>query len=285
MRISSFLTKSFHKLGWLPFLNFHSTIQVENEKILIPILGGQGYPNLHLSEPWMTEALKCLRPVFNGHFVDVGVNLGQTLIKAHAIFEDIQYVGFEPNPSCVHYVQELIKLNELEKYELFPLGVGSKTEVLKLIFFASDESDSSATIIEHYRPNNKEDHYIYVPVFDFHSINSFLPTKTSTLVKIDVEGAELEVLLGLKDWITINQPIFLLEILPVYTVENQARLNRQEQIEGLLKELNYKIARLKKTNPARIEEISKIGIHSSIDDSDYLAYPVASADKIENCFA
>jgi FkbM family methyltransferase len=179
----------------------------------------------------------------------------------------------------------LIKLNELEKYELFPLGVGSKTEVLKLIFFASDESDSSATIIEHYRPNNKEDHYIYVPVFDFHSINSFLPTKTSTLVKIDVEGAELEVLLGLKDWITINQPIFLLEILPVYTVENQARLNRQEQIEGLLKELNYKIARLKKTNPARIEEISKIGIHSSIDDSDYLAYPVASADKIENCFA
>jgi FkbM family methyltransferase len=285
MRISSFLTKSLHKLGWLPFLNIHSTIQVENKKILIPILGGQGYPNLHLSEPWMTEALKCLRPLFNGHFIDVGVNLGQTLIKAYAIFEDIQYIGFEPNPSCVHYAQELIKLNELKRYVIFPLGVGSKTEVLKLIFFASDESDSSATIIEHYRPNNTEDHYIYVPVFDFHSISSFLPAKPSTLVKIDVEGAELEVLLGLKDWIIANQPFFLLEILPVYTLENQTRFYRQAQIETLLRDLNYKIARLKKTNPVGIEEISKIGVHSSIEDSDYLAYPVSSADKIKDCFA
>src|SRR5580698_2194129 len=123
MRVPTFLAKALHKLRCLPFLNLNSTIELEKERILIPILGGQGYSNFNLSEPWMTETLKCLRPIFNGHFVDVGVNIGQTLIKAYAVFEDIHYIGFEPNPSCVHYVQELIKINELKNFHIFPMGV------------------------------------------------------------------------------------------------------------------------------------------------------------------
>ena len=285
MRVSSFFLKLFHKLRCLPFLNLNSSTQIEGKRIWIPVLGGQGYSNFDLSEPWMTEALKCLRPVFNGHFVDVGVNLGQTLIKAFAVFDEIQYTGFEPNPSCVHYVQELIKINALKGFHIFPVGVGSKTEVLKLIFFESDESDSSATVIEQYRPYNKEDHFIYVPVFDFQSISSFLPSKPSSLVKIDVEGAELEVLLGLQDWIKSYQPIILLEILPVYSTENQTRLRRQEEIESLLRNWNYKMSRLTKTNPAGIAEISTIGIHSTIENCDYLTYPVSISNKINSCFA
>jgi FkbM family methyltransferase len=285
MRVPSFLIRLLHKLRCLPLLNLYSAIRLERKRILIPVLGGQGYSNFNLSEPWMTETLKCLRPVFNGHFVDVGVNLGQTLIKACAIFEEIQYLGFEPNPSCVHYVQELIRINKLKGYDIFPIGVAAKTEVLKLIFFEADESDSSATIIEHYRPLNREDHFIYVPVFDFHSISSFLPENPYSLVKIDVEGAELDVLLGLQDWIKANQPYLLVEILPVYSSENQARLKRQEEIESLFRNWGYKMARLKKTIPASIEEIRTIGVHSSIVDCDYLIYPASLAGKIHNCFS
>ena len=164
------------------------------------------------------------------------------------------------------------------------MGVGTKTEVLKLIFFAPDESDSSATVIEHYRPLNKEDHFIFVPVFDFHALSSFLPMKPSSLVKIDVEGAEFEVLLGLDDWIKAYQPYLLLEILPVYSKENQDRLRRQEEIEALIRNWNYKISRIKKTNPIGIEEIGTIEIHSSIEDCDYLLYPASSIRKIESCF-
>jgi FkbM family methyltransferase len=285
MRVSPFLTKSLHKLKCLPFLNLFSAIEVEKKRILIPILGGQGYSNFKLSEPWMTETLKSLRPIFNGHFIDVGVNIGQTLIKAYAVFEKIHYLGFEPNPSCVHYVQELIRANDLKSFEIFPFGVGAKTEVVKLVFYASDESDPSATIIQHYRPFNKEDHYLYVPIYDLQSLGSFLPSEPSSLVKIDVEGAELEVLQGLNNWIMDYQPFFLIEILPVYSAENQTRLIRQEKIEELFKQWDYKIARLKKTIPSQIEEIDKIGIHSSIEDCDYFIYPVSTAAQVKTCFA
>jgi len=283
MRISHFLAKSLNKLKLLPLFNLSATIDINKKKIIIPLIGGQGYANLNLSEPWMTNTLQCLRPLFNGNFIDVGVNLGQTLVKAHTVFDHVNYIGFEPNPSCVNYAQELIRLNGLENYTIFPIGVAAKTEVLKLNFFAADKSDSSATIIEHFK-SSKEDHYIYVPVFDFHAISHFLPQQSSSILKIDVEGAELDVLLGLSDWIKAFHPLILVEILPVYSEENQSRLNRQIRIEELLQIWDYKIARIKKNSAISLQTIEKIGIHSVIEDCDYLLYPAHSAEKILKCF-
>jgi FkbM family methyltransferase len=284
MKLAPFFVRVLNKLRWLPLFNLRSTIVVNERKIAIPILGQLGYPNLHLSEPWMTEIFKRLKPFFNGHFVDVGVNIGQTLVKVHAVFGQVDYIGLEPNPSCVHYVQELVRINGLKGYRLFPIGVGAKTDVLKLNFFASDNSDSSASIIEHYRPGAKEDHFIYVPIFDFHAIRHFLPTGDLTIVKIDVEGAELEVLLGLLEWVKESTPLILLEILPVYSPENEDRLKRQDMIEGLMNSLNYKMARIKKSETVSIDPISAIGIHSVIEDCDYLMYPAQVEERLLDCF-
>jgi FkbM family methyltransferase len=221
----------------------------------------------------MIDILRGLRPLFNGHFIDVGVNIGQTLIKVNAVFNDVNYIGFEPNPSCVHYVYELLRINKLVGYQIFPLGIGNKSEVLKLNFFSSDKSDSSASIIQNYRPNHVEDHFIYVPIYDNAAIRRFLPSKETSIVKIDVEGAELEVLLGLVEWIKEFAPIIILEILPVYAPKNTTRLNRQLRIEDLFRSLDYKIARVIKEGSVQLELIDEIGIHSSLENSDYIVFP------------
>ena len=41
-------------------------------------------------------------------FIDVGVNVGQTLLKLKSISSEINYLGFEPNPNCVNYLKNLI---------------------------------------------------------------------------------------------------------------------------------------------------------------------------------
>jgi FkbM family methyltransferase len=284
MNIPPIVIKILNRLGWLPTFNLRSSTVVKGHKLGIPILGGQGVYNLSLSEPWMTETLTNLKPLFNGNFIDIGVNLGQTLLKAHAVFGSIKYAGFEPNPSCVHYVQELIRVNKLDGYNIFPLGVASQTDVLKLNFFDSDKSDSAATIIENYRPGNKEHHFIYVPVFDYNSIKKFLPENNFSILKIDVEGSELDVLQGLYDWIQAFTPLILVEILPVYSADNQYRLQRQSKIELLFKDLDYKIARIRKKDTVQLAQIESIGIHSNIEDSDYLAYPSTLSDKIIGLF-
>jgi FkbM family methyltransferase len=284
MRISHFLARVLNRLHCLSIFNGMATIRVNQKKFLIPLLGGQGYDNLHLSEPWMTDILLALRPLFNGDFVDVGVNLGQTLLKAHAVFDGVNYIGFEPNPSCIHYVQELVRRNGLKKTMLLPVAVGAKTEMLKLNFFASDKSDSSATIIENFRPLSPTDHFIFVPVFDPHLVSHFLPVNPVSILKIDVEGAEMEVLLGLREWINTCHPLILLEILPVYSAENRSRLDRQHKIEELLQAWDYQITRIQKGDRVRLEKIETIGIHSTIEDCDYLLHHASLNEKISACF-
>jgi FkbM family methyltransferase len=284
MRISRFLARVLNKLRLISTFNGTTKININKKKLIIPLVGRQGYDNLNLSEPWMTETLFGLRPLFNGYFVDVGVNLGQTLLKAHAVFDEFNYIGFEPNPSCVSYVQEIIRQNRFQKAAVLPIAVGEKTEMLKLVFFVPDKNDSSATIIENFRPYSVTDHYIFVPVFDIRKLTHFLPNKPFSILKIDVEGAEMDVLVGLNEWISSYCPLILIEILPVYTVENQARLDRQNKIEELLKAWNYKIARIKKKDLVSLENIETFGIHSNIEDCDYLLYHASLNEKITTCF-
>jgi FkbM family methyltransferase len=284
MNISHFSARVLNKLRLLPKVNSSVTIRVNQRTFKIPLLGRQGYDNLDLSEPWMTQVLLALRPLFKGDFVDVGVNLGQTLLKAHAVFGEVNYIGFEPNPSCVNYVQEMVRQNELKNFLILPIAIGAKTEVLKLNFFAADKSDSSASIIENFKQNTVPDHFIFVPVFDNSLFERFLPSRNHSILKIDVEGAEMEVLLGLNDWIKSYHPIILLEILPVYSPENLNRLNRQNKIEDLARAWGYKIGRIKKTDPVKLETIENIGIHSKIEDCDYVLYHEFITQEITSCF-
>ena len=64
----------------------------------------------------MSEVIQRLFKLKSGAFIDVGVNLGQTLLKVAAIDPGRAYVGFEPNPACVDYVWKLIETNNLETY-------------------------------------------------------------------------------------------------------------------------------------------------------------------------
>ena len=54
-------------------------------------------------EPWMLQNLVQIAEQAEGTFVDVGVNLGQTLLAVKSIGEDWDYLGFEPNPCCLFY--------------------------------------------------------------------------------------------------------------------------------------------------------------------------------------
>ena len=66
------------------------------------------------------------------------------------------------------------------------------------------------------------------------------------LIKIDVEGAELEVLESIKNLIKKHKPFIIIEILPVYSKENKSRLDRLKKIELLIDEFSYHIHLIRK---------------------------------------
>jgi len=226
----------------------------------------------------MVELLAKLLPLRPGAFFDVGVNVGQTLVKVKSIDADREYVGFEPNPNCVFYVGNLMKANSFRKCTLLPVGLFTEDCVLSLDIFSDNATDSSASLIKNFRPDNRARSQVFVPVFQFHSLTQILREKPVGLVKIDVEGAELEVVKSLLEVIKRDKPIILIELLPVYSEENAFRKNRQEELERILAGIDYAIARVEKKSSntfSGLTAIREIGVHSDLTRCDYVSLPSA----------
>ncbi len=270
-----FLIKLLRRLGLLSYLNLSFNYQLKNgKKIKVPIINAVGIENLVLAEPWMSQVIQQLLPMKNGFFFDVGVNVGQTLIKLKSINEEVGYIGFEPNPSCVYYVKELIRVNKFLDTELIPVGIAEENQIRPLFFYSEGDLDPSASIVENFRPEKtfkKE----YVPCFSYNSFDSILNNRTISILKIDVEGAELSVIKSLFSQIQIHRPFILVEILPIYNLQNKARSDRQKEIELIVTSLNYEIFRIIKQDGefSRFEILIEFGLTTKVEESDYLLCP------------
>lgn len=245
---------------------------IGNTAFKIPVHKGIGFSNLNDAEPWMTDLLQLLGSL-ETNFLDVGVNTGQTLLKWKALFPTSNYTGFEPNMNCVNYVNKLIKENKLDNCSIHPYGLSTSAESTKLFLLGNDPADSSATTIEGFRENEdrKEIEIQTIPLKE-------VTTEVFNLIKIDVEGSELEVIQSIFE--VQKDAVIICEILPVYKAENTKRLQRQQEIEKILKEHNYSIFRILKKDKISLEQIESFDIHGDLDKSDYVFIPEEKINSI-----
>ncbi len=274
-----------NRLGLVKKFNLTSTVRLNNKSLAIPLLKGTGLPNFYISEPWMIDLLKIVIPIDNKRFIDVGVNVGQTLLKLRSVSWDIDYVGFEPNSNCVQYVTTLVKLNKFENFRLIPVGIADETSLGELKFFTDRETDDAASILEEFRPEQPVISRAYIPIFTSKDIQETINLDEISILKIDVEGAELEVVKSFYEDIKTKNPIIFIEILPAYSEDNTYRLDRQNEIVKLLKDANYCIFHVQKPTDELIgfNELTDIGVHSDITACDYVMVPQSKREAfLEN---
>ena len=249
-------------------------VTLNKKKLRIPFLSRVGYPDCWINEPWMINLLKILLPLKDGVFIDIGANVGQTLINLKCVEPSIQYFGFEPNPLCTYCMIELIKKNNFKNCEIIPIGISNKNEIATLNFY-NREVDGAATIVENFR-SQKIKYKFFVPVQSFEYVYKKLNLKNISIIKIDVEGAELEIIKSLKSVLRDERPFILCEILPVYSKDNTFRKKRQDEIEKIIRTLDYKICRVEKEKNEKLTGLiclNKLGIHSDLSLCDYLFVP------------
>ena len=137
--------------------------------------------------------------------IDVGANIGNhTLYLASVVGCDV--IAFEPNPLLCAPLRETIRANALDKQvTLIQKGVGK---------------DSSKGIFEQETPANlggqsitllsrQEEDYEKATI-DITTLDSFNFKKVKA-IKIDVEGMELDVLIGAKNLLELDQPALFIE--------------------------------------------------------------------------
>jgi FkbM family methyltransferase len=230
---------------------------------------------------FLLEKLQHLIRNDGGMFVDVGINLGQTLLKLRSVSPEFKYVGFDPNPECIAYVNALVRLNGFENTTVYPIGLSDRAAVLQLQSYADDTTDSMASLIQDFRPAQKVRRRSNVPVFPMKNLNL---EATLRFVKIDVEGAEVEVIRGMMDALSRDRPLVLMEILPAYDINNVSRIERCREVEHIFRKLNYSCYRVRKTSRNTFESLQSlqsIEVHSDLTLSDYLWAPASLSKEIE----
>ena len=218
-------------------VNFSVRGTFDCQPIRVPILFGHGAQQFAIGERWMLAVLRSLLARRPGTFVDVGVNLGQTLLKVKLIDPGRRYCGFEPNPQAYQYATELVRQNGFAHCHLYPIGLAARIE------FAGDAFA--------------------------HELGNEV-----AVVKIDVEGGELEVLQGLHATVMRHRPFILCQILPVFERESETgrfRLRRQREIESLLARWRYRIFRIHLDGT--LSELDEIEAHADMTRCTYLFAP------------
>lgn len=237
-------------------------------------------------EPWLDNAYRAALSLKEGAFIDVGANLGQTLIKILAIDKERQYLGFEPQMDCCFYMDQFIKQNHLRNHVLLPIGLSDRAAALKLLKRRSDADDTASTI-ENFRPEDfyTETQIIYVTKGD-DILNDLQLTKVSA-VKIDVEGGELEVIRGLEGILRKYMPYVFFEVLNHFIVATNQQIDpetigyrerRNHQLEEVLRKIGFRIFNILPGDQlVEVEKIKPI-VSSDLRLTNYVAVHGHEAD-------
>lgn len=251
--------------------------------VRIPVIGGTGlgfFDQVRTNaETWKLDLYRFLLESRKGIFLDIGVNLGQTLVQIRTINPNRPYVGFEPNPRCIGYVERLAELNRYRNVELLAAAIGKQCGTMSLHLPEGRSTDSTATLIKDLRPSTRHMSRP-APVLSEHELEGLMAERSAGVIKVDVEGAELEVLLGLRGLLARDRPAVVCEVL---FADPNADLDwhqqRNQRLTRLLQVLDYEVYQVQKSACGR----SLLGL-DRIDEFQRGFYSPSTADQCDYLF-
>lgn len=150
------------------------------------------------------EELEIIRGVFplGGTFVDIGANVGNHSIFVGAFLSPAKIIPFEPNPLAWKLLLANLALNGLTGIaDLSHVGVG---------LGASDATGFGMS--EQFRNLGGARMLEGQGAIDLRTGDSLLARERPALIKIDVEGMELQVLEGLEATVHRSRPLLFVEV-------------------------------------------------------------------------
>ncbi|MEO7115550.1 MAG: FkbM family methyltransferase [Caldimonas sp.] len=161
--------------------------------------------------------------------VDIGANIGMIALHARSLVGKTgRVICFEPNPECASAVEEHMKLNGIRNVEVRRCALASAPGTLTLNL--TSEHSGTATLAPVRGTVVKS---IQVPV---RVGDDELERVAPKVIKIDVEGFELNVLQGLRKTLAKHKPILITELVD----EHLARAGTStDEIHEFLQEFGY----------------------------------------------
>lgn len=127
--------------------------------------------------------------------IDAGANIGLATIYFKEKYPDSKILAFEPNPNTIPILEENIETNRLNNVQIFNVALGKKK--CKRTFYI-DSSGNCAFSTSSFQKNAWNGKQRTLPIeVNVEKLSEYISEDVG-LVKIDIEGAEAEVLEDLK---------------------------------------------------------------------------------------
>lgn len=177
-------------------------------------------------ESWMWNYLQ---PENGDNFIDVGAHVGKYALKvARMVGNTGLVVAVEPHPWNYRALLGGVRLNALRNVITLNIAAWKKTAPKSLVMFIGNEGGRHSLKKFEYSTSD----YIRVHGRDLDGVFKELNVKSVDWIKVDVEGAEVEVLTGLRDTIRTKHPKIVVEV----SNENL------EAVFKLMKEARYTVS-------------------------------------------
>jgi len=214
----------------------------------IEILNFDGY------EPREFDMIRRLvRPGFT--VLDIGANIGWFSLSLARLHPDVEVYAFEPIPKTFAYLAANTELNRLANVHPKSFGFSNAAGELDFFYYPEGSVNASAANLS----DRTDALRITCPVstMDAWVADSGL---TVDFVKCDVEGAELFVLQGGPEMLTVQQPMIFTEMLRKWSARFGYHPN---QIIALLSAAGYACFRIDDGGLAEFEEMDESTVETN----------------------
>jgi FkbM family methyltransferase len=186
-------------------------------------------------EPPMPTVFAACAAAFPGVIYDVGANTGLYSVIAARVNKANRIYAFEPFPPVRAHLKSTLRVNHCGRsIAVEPLAVGSANGTASLYVPLQDHGlvETSASLSSSFKDEYSD--VIEVTVVSVDNFTSDRRPGHVTLMKIDVESLEAEVLKGAVTLLTTDRPLVFCEVLPkgdAPAIENLRRTHRYIDIQ------------------------------------------------------
>lgn len=190
--------------GNMMLLNFNPNEQHKIERELV---------RAGIREPGVTSTLRDVLIRLNSeyeeiHVFDIGANIGYYVLLEASIIDNGDIYAIEPEPSNVKRLNQNIALNHYEHVHVLPVAAGKDRGEKQLARRSSSNVHRMSEVLfdAPFEDTVEVDVYPVDQIIDEKNISN----EELIVVRMDVEGYELQALEGMKKLLSSNRPIYLI---------------------------------------------------------------------------
>lgn len=163
---------------------------------------------------WEPETLRVLSDHLDKDhdYLDIGAWIGPTVL--YGARKARRVIAFEPDPAAFRHLAWNLELNGITNVSAFPVALSQEFGVARMASFGGEAGDSMSSLL------NDGSHGTDVLTIGWDDFAAATDLSLVSLVKMDIEGAEFDVLPHLVPWLKEHRPALLLSTHAPYLDES-----------------------------------------------------------------